>query len=239
MAVIIGIQAAHNRPGLVQSGSMLKALIFDFDGLILDTETPEYIALNEVYTEMGQSLAIETYGLVVGSQYNQQFEPLADLQALTGITLDRADFWKRVDRRRLELIEQSAILPGVEDIIRQGKSRGLKLAVASSSSHKWVDGHLQRYGLFDYFDAVRCKEDVISIKPAPDLFLAALAALDVQAHEAVIFEDSANGVLAANRAGVRVVLVPNPVTQHMSVSDEVLRLHSLADLSLDKLLSQL
>jgi putative hydrolase of the HAD superfamily len=218
---------------------MIKALIFDFDGLMLDTEMPEYLALNEVYSEMGQHLAIETYGLVVGSQYSQQYEPVAHLQALTGRSLEREAFWQRVNQRRLELIEQSPILPGVEDYLRRARALGLKLALASSSSHAWVDRHLQRHGLLDFFHARKCKEDVANIKPAPDLFLAALDALQVQAQEAVIFEDSAHGVLAANRTGVRVVLVPNPITRHLNISGETLRLASLADLSLDNLLSQL
>jgi len=218
---------------------MLKALIFDFDGLILDTETPEYFALNEAYSELGQTLAIQTYGLVVGSQYNQQYEPLADLQTLTGRTLDAGAFWKKVNHRRLELIEKNPILPGIRDYLRDGRALGLKLAVASSSSHAWVDGHLKQHGLFQNFDAVICREDVPNVKPAPDLFLAALTALGVQAHEAVIFEDSANGVLAACQAGVRVVLVPNPVTRHLDIHGETLRLHSLADLPLNVLLNQL
>ncbi len=218
---------------------MIKALIFDFDGLILDTETPEYISLSEVYSEMGCSLAIETYGQVVGSQYNQHYEPVQHLQALSGKSLDSEQFWSRVKRRRLELIEQSSTLPGVEDYIRKGRALGLKLAVASSSSHAWVDGHLKRHGLFDSFDIIKCKEDVLNIKPAPDLFLAALDALQVQPHEAVIFEDSANGVLAACQAGVKVVLVPNPVTKHLNITGETFRLGSLTDLSLQDLMRRL
>jgi putative hydrolase of the HAD superfamily len=93
--------------------------------------------------------------------------------------------------------------------------------------------------LFDFFDAVICKEDVPAIKPAPDLFLAALDTLQVQPQDAVIFEDSAHGVLAANRAGVRVVLVPNPVTRHLNITGETLRLPSMASLPLGDLLRQL
>jgi putative hydrolase of the HAD superfamily len=218
---------------------MLKALIFDFDGLVLDTETPEYEALNQVYTEYGQSLPVETYGLVVGSQYNHEFEPVSHLQDLMGEPLDAETFWKKVNRHRLELIEQNPLLPGVEAYLREGKARGLKLAVASSSPHAWVDGHLKRLGLFHYFDVIICKEDVVNVKPHPDLFLAALGALHLGADEAVIFEDSANGVLAARQAGIRVIAVPNPITRHMKFEGETLRLQSLADLSLGDLLRKL
>ena len=217
----------------------IKALIFDFDGLILDTETPEYQALKTVYREFGQHLPIEMYGLVVGSQYNQQFEPLSHLEALLGKPLEPDAFWERVNRHRMELINQNPLLPGVEPLIRAAKASGLKLAVASSSSHAWVEGHLQRFGLLPFFDVVKCKEDVDQIKPAPDLFLAALEALHLQPEEAVILEDSANGVIAAGLAGIRVVLIPNPVTQHLHIQGETLRLASMADLPLAGLLQRL
>lgn len=218
---------------------MIKALIFDFDGLILDTETPEYHALNEVYAEFGHKLPVATYGLIVGSQYNHEYDPVGHLQGLIGKPLDVDIFWKRVTQRRMEMIEQNPILPGVENLIREGKARGLKLAIASSSPHHWVDGHLKRYNLFRYFDVIKCKEDVLNIKPKPDLFLAALGALQVRADEAVIFEDSLNGIIAARQAGIRVVVVPNPVTEHLKLEGETLRLRSLTDVSLDELIRKL
>jgi putative hydrolase of the HAD superfamily len=217
---------------------MIAGLIFDFDGVILDTETPEYEALNEVYRDHGQFLPVEMYGLVVGSQYDQNFEPVAHLQKLTGRTLDADKFWQRVNQRRLEIIHASQPLPGVEACLREARARGLKLAVASSSSHSWVDGHLHRLGFFHYFDVIKAQEDVRHIKPDPELFLSALQALGLQASQALIFEDSLNGVLAAQRAGIRVVTIPNPVTLHLNIKGETLRLASLADLPLPVLLEQ-
>jgi putative hydrolase of the HAD superfamily len=218
---------------------MIKALIFDFDGLVLDTETPEYTALNKVYNEYGQNLSVEMYGLVVGSDYDNRFEPASHLQQLIGKPMDVDSFWKKVNGYRMDLIGKAPLLPGVESYIREGKALGLKLAVASSSPHAWVDGHLKRLGLYRYFDVIKCSNDVVNIKPHPDLFLAALKALQVQADEAVIFEDSANGVVAARKAGIRVVVVPNPITSHMKFEGETLRLRSMADLPLGDLLSRL
>ena len=218
---------------------MLKALIFDFDGLILDTETPEFTALNEAYAEFGQTLSIETFGLAVGGQYNHEFEPVSQLEKLTGRQLDAVTFWQKAHQRRLDLIEQSPLLPGVENLIRAASARGLKLAVASSSSHAWVEGHLKRHQMLDFFDVIKCKEDVANIKPAPDLFLAALQALEIAANEAVIFEDSLNGVIAAQRAGIPVIVVPNPITEHMHVETNIPRLKSLAEISLDDLAGKL
>jgi HAD superfamily hydrolase (TIGR01509 family) len=216
----------------------IKALIFDFDGLVLDTETPEYQALNQVYAEYGQHLPIETYGLAVGSEYGQRFEPLTHLEQLLGKPLDSVGFWEKVNFQRMTLIEQNLPLPGIETGLREGQALGLKLAIASSSPHSWVDGHLKRLGLFHYFDVIKCKEDIARIKPAPDLFLAALQALQLQPEEAIIFEDSVNGVLAARRAGIRVVAIPNPITRHMHFEGEALLLGSLAELPLRELLAR-
>jgi HAD superfamily hydrolase (TIGR01509 family) len=225
---------------LVKSALMtIKGLIFDFDGLVLDTETPEYMALNKVYGEYGQNLTMEMYGLVVGSDYDDRFEPASHLQRLIGKPLDRDSFWKKVNGYRMDLIEKTPLLPGVESYIREGKALGLKLAVASSSPHSWVDGHLKRLDLYRYFDAIKCSEDVVNIKPHPDLFLAALKALHLEPDEAVIFEDSANGVVAARQAGIRVVVVPNQITSHMNFEGETLRLRSMADFPLADLLRQL
>jgi putative hydrolase of the HAD superfamily len=216
---------------------MIKGLIFDFDGLILDTETPEYQALNETYADYGQHLPIETYGAVVGSQYNETFEPVAHLSRLTSQPIAAEEFWERVNRRRFEIIDHSQPLPGVETYLREAKTCGLKLAIASSSPHRWVEKHLQRLGLLHYFDTIQCQEDVRQIKPDPELFLAALNALQLQAEEALIFEDSVNGVIAAQRAGIRVVAVPNPVTVNLNLNGASLRLKSLADLPLAALLT--
>ena len=109
-------------------------------------------------------------------------------------------------------------LPGVSRYIAEAKHRHMKLAVASSSPHSWVDAHLTRLGLFQQFDKIICRDDVApgSTKPNPDLFLKALDQLKVKANEAMIFEDLPNGVEAANAAGIAVVLVPNPTTSSLS-----------------------
>lgn len=216
---------------------MINGLIFDFDGLILDTETPEYQALSTAYAEHGQHLPVTLYGSVVGAQYGHQFDPVVHLSALTGKPVDARVFWERVNSQRMDIIEHSQPLPGVETYLREARERGLRLAIASSSPHSWVDGHLMRLGLFHYFDVIKCQGDVRQIKPAPDLFLAALASLQLRAEEALVFEDSLNGVLAAQAAGIRVVAVPNPVTVHLEIRGESLRLNSLAEMPLADLLA--
>jgi putative hydrolase of the HAD superfamily len=147
------------------------------------------------------------------------------------------------DRHRSEsharTIAQST-LPGVVEYLQDAKQLGLKLAIASSSPHSWVDTHAQRLGIFDFFDKVICSDEVgvARTKPHPDLFLLALEQLQVRASEAIVFEDSPNGVRAARAAGIFVVAVPNSVTSQLSIENANLTLRSLADLPLRELLNK-
>jgi len=116
---------------------------------------------------------------------------------------------------------------------------GLKVGVASSSTRDWVRGHLERLGILDSFDCLRCRDDVASAKPEPDLYLAVLECVGVLAAEAIAIEDSPNGVLAAKRAGMRCVAIPNSITARLDLGRADLILDSLADVTLPELLSKL
>lgn len=218
---------------------MIKALLFDFDGLVLDTETPEYLAWQNVYAEFGQTLTIENWGQIVGGTGASDFHPLTHLEELTGRSLADFGLESRVRDESMRTILAAKPRPGVLETLETAQRLGLRLAVASSSPHEWVDGHLQRLGLFHYFETVQCSEDVSRTKPEPELFLAAQNRLGVAAHEALVFEDSPNGVLAANRAGIRVVAIPNPITQNLEFPPASLTLGEMSDLSLEELLQKL
>jgi HAD superfamily hydrolase (TIGR01509 family) len=208
---------------------MIRGLIFDFDGLILDTEVPDFQAWQELYRDQGAELSLSTWGQVIGRGFGEDFHPFAQLEQQLGRPVDRETLGEKRNRRELELIEQQAILPGVQDYLAGAKRLGLKLAVASSSPREWVDGHLKRIGLFDQFDTIRCLDDVAQPKPAPDLFNAALEALAIQADEAIVFEDSPHGVTAANQAGIFCVAVPNALTRQLGTDHADLTLSSLAE----------
>src|SRR5262249_29511424 len=142
-------------------------------------------------------------------------DPYAHLEAQLGRPIERAALRASRRRRFLELVEAQPILPGVEAYIGEGKRLGLMLRVASSGGADWVVGHLPRLGLIDHFDCVRCAEHVGAAKPDPALYRAALESLGVRADEAIAFEDSPNGVLAAKRAGIFCVAVPNTLTRQL------------------------
>jgi HAD superfamily hydrolase (TIGR01509 family) len=217
---------------------MLKALIFDFDGLILDTETPEYQVWQTIYREHGFELPHEEWGRIIGGYGVSNFDAAVHLSLLSQGRLDSVSLRDRHRSESAALYLQQPILPGVMDYLRDAKRLGLKLAIASSSPHSWVDTHAKRLGIFEYFEHVICADDVAAgrTKPNPDLFLLALERLKVRPNEAVVFEDSPNGVRAAKSAGIFVVAVPNPVTSLLSIENANLTLTSLTDLSLAELL---
>ncbi len=217
---------------------MIKALIFDFDGLVLDTETPEYQTWQSVYAEFGKTLTMENWGQIIGGTAASDFHPLTHLEELTGRSLADFGLEARVRDESMQTILAAKPRPGVLETLETAQRLGLRLAVASSSPHWWVDGHLQRLGLFHYFETVQCSEDVSRTKPEPELFLAAQTKLGVGTREALVFEDSPNGVLAANRAGIRVVAIPNPVTQHLNFPPASLTLKEMSDLPLEELLQK-
>ena len=216
---------------------MLKALIFDFDGLILDTETPEYLTWKDIYNEYGFELPHAEWGKIVGGYGLSNFDAAEHLALLSQGRLDPVPLRRRHADESLARIHAESVLPGVLDLIHEAKKHNLKLAIASSSPHRWVDTHAQRLDILHLFDQVICNDDVGAgrTKPNPDLFLMALDQLQVQKNEAVIFEDSPNGVLAANRAGVFVVAVPNHVTSLLSLDGANLIIETLKDISLNDL----
>jgi len=180
---------------------------------------------------------MEVWGEVIGRGASY-FDPYQELVAKLGHDLDREAVLNRRLARHQEMIAELEILPGVREAVAEAKRLGLRLGVASSSSRRWVTGHLTRLGL-DGFDCVRCRDDVAEAKPDPELYLSVCACLGVAPAEAVALEDSANGVAAAKAAGMRCVAIPNPMTASLDLSAADLRLQSLADVSVAELLERL
>lgn len=217
---------------------MIRALIFDFDGLILDTELPDFLSWQEVFEEYGGCLPLSAWATCIGTS-EDAFDPLDFLEAQLGRPVDREAIRGKREQRKTELVEKQPILPGVERYITDAKRLGLKLGLASTSSRDWITGHLSRLGLGDHFDCIKCADDVRLTKPDPELYHAVLDALGVLANEAIAFEDSPNGILAAKRAEIFCVAVPNTLTRHLSLDQADVRLTSLADLPLEKLLREI
>lgn len=215
----------------------IKALIFDFDGLIVDTEMPAYRSWADIYAAHGVELPLERWLLDLGT--HGAFDACAELETLAGITVDRQAML--VDRRahHISLCEQEALRPGVMELIEAGHAAGLCLAVASSSDRAWIDRWLAHHQILEQFHCVRTRDDVERVKPAPDLFLGAAACLGVAPGECVVFEDSPNGMRAAAAAGMRCVAVPTALLASIELPAVTLRIESLAELPLAELLQRL
>ena len=217
---------------------MIRTLVFDFDGLIVDTESPDYHSWREIYEAHGCDLPLDEWcgniGLGAG---DVRFVPFEHLQAQVTQTLNYEEVKAARRRRYLEMNDAQPILPGVESYIADAKRLGLKLAVASSSDCAWVTGHLTRLNLIQHFEVIRCADDVANTKPHPELYLAAVSALGVKPIEAVALEDSSHGLTSAKAAGLYAVAIPNPMTHRLPLEHADLRLNSLADMPLETLLA--
>lgn len=216
---------------------MIRAIVFDFDGLILDTEEPVYRSWLEVYQAHGEELPFERWVQIVGST-TTGFHPQHHLEERLGRALPKEVLDRRIGRRT-ELVLAQKLLPGVVSHIDQAKGMGLKVGVASSSTAEWVRGHLARLGILEQFDCLRCRDDVAHAKPEPDLYVAVLDCLGVAASDAFAIEDSPNGVTAAKRAGLRCVAIPNSITAKLDLSGADVLLRSLAEITLADLLKKI
>lgn len=206
---------------------MLRAFVFDFDGLILDTETPLIDAYAAVHAAHGVAFDRTRFLHGVGhADYSfdpwHGFSPHADRVAL------------EVERRAAKdkIIQSLPVLPGVVPLLDAAREHGLRVGLASNSPHSWVDAHLQRLGLFARFEFIACREDAPSPKPEPDLYRLVLNRFGLRGHEAVAFEDSHTGSLAAKRANLWCVVAPNESTAHHDLSRADWLVASLAEVDL-------
>jgi HAD superfamily hydrolase (TIGR01509 family) len=215
---------------------LLKAIIFDFDGLMIETESAVFQAWREIYQHYGYELTFDQWQGAIGTQ-ETTFDPQVDLEKRIGRPLNGDIIGLDRLAREYELAEQQPILPGVQKYLDHAQQLGLKLGLASSSYHEWVDYHLKQRGLYNYFETIQCADDVPLTKPDPALYLAAVEALGVSPREAFALEDSPPGAVAARRAGLFCVVVPNALTRQMTFPTIDLELPSLEAMPLTELLA--
>jgi HAD superfamily hydrolase (TIGR01509 family) len=214
----------------------IKALIFDFDGLILDTETADYTSWKETFAAYGCELPLDLWSKFIGTHI---FNPYEYLEELLGQPVDRYAVRALRKKRDNELIASIWIMPGVEGYLAEAQRMGLRIGLASSSDHAWVDTHLARLGLLDAFEVISCRDDVGNRgKPDPAVYQAALQAFDMAPHQALALEDSPNGIQAAKAAGLWCTAVPNKMTRDLNFSQADYQLDSLADMGLSQLITE-
>lgn len=213
---------------------MLKALVFDFDGVIIDTESVWfYIFRDWLKREYQYDLKIKDYLVCVGSHSSEFFRFLKQDIG------EHVDGYAYEQEAMAEYIERINILPpmkGVAELIKEAHEKGLKIALATSATEKKPRIHLERLGLIRYFDAFSTAELSKKLKPEPDIFLKAAELLDCKPEECLAIEDSGNGLIAARRANMPCLIVPNQITEHCDFEGYYKRVNSLDEVCIDEII---
>jgi putative hydrolase of the HAD superfamily len=206
------VTGAAGDAGRVGASTPLQAVVFDFDGTLVDTEMLQYKAWRRALARAGAAFSLADWRGAVGKAPDA-LDPVALAEAREGRSLDGAQIAAAAMRDLERSLAAGRLRPGVAAWIDDAHDQGLRLAVASNSSADWVYGWLERLGLVRLFAAVATGDDVALPKPAPDLYALAVARLGVPPAAALAVEDSPTGAEAALAAGLRCVVVPNVFTR--------------------------
>ena len=214
----------------------LAAIVFDFDGLIVDTETPGFISWQEVYQEFGTALEIDDWRACdrIRRRIRSRDSPGALTRPQARLVADHPE------ARSPKLGIDSTGEHPAGDRSAYAKRQGTPVTcvgVASNSGNGWVEGGLQRLGLRGYVDAVVTRDMVINPKPAPDIYLKTVQTLSVEPHFAVALEDSEPGCRAAKQAGLKAVAIPNRFSERQDLTVANLVVRSAEELDLDRLVA--
>lgn len=214
----------------------MKAIIFDFDGLIVDTETIWFHSFRDAVREYGGELPLEEFAKCIGTtdevlyaylkeQLKEKFNEHALKEKVTTLHKEKMKIPKARD--------------GVKEYLEEAKELGLKIALASSSSREWVVRFLEELQIRDCFEVIKTREDVERVKPDPALYKVTIEELGIELSEAVVFEDSLNGLKAAVAAGLKCIVVPNDVTRNLQFENHHLRIESMKEKSLKEVLQHI
>jgi putative hydrolase of the HAD superfamily len=209
------------------SADLPEAVLFDFDGTLVDTESVLLTSWMEEYALAGHELSARDWAEAAGQE---RVDHYARLSSLVGPAFDVQACRTRRRRRQTELLESETLRPGIVETLNRCSELGVRTAVVSSAPLDWVEEQLAPRGVLGAFDALISREDAVAAKPHPDLYLVALARLGVSAARAIAVEDAANGAQAALAAGVLCLVVPNDVTKDSRFPGGTHRLPAGADL---------
>lgn len=214
----------------------IRAVVFDFDGVIIDSEVTHFETWAELFDRYGAELTVAEFIESMGGRHVNIYEMLAGKATKPVPAEGDLREIKRV--RHAELIAATDVLPGVADWVAEARRLGLRVGIASSADQPWLDEHLARIAMVDSFECVCCWDDQIAAKPAPDLYLVACERLGVAPEAALAIEDSPNGLLAARRAGMRTLAVVHRLTEELELAADLV-VRSLDELTVTEALERL
>lgn len=216
---------------------MFKGIIFDFDGLIIDTETPQFNAFNELFNAYNTELPIELWLNEVGT--DSDFDSIAYLEKKLGVSVDRSKIRKKIKHNIQKKINSQELRENMIEFLDAAKEMDFKIGLASSSNFKWVNHFLKKFAIKGYFDSIKTSNDVELVKPDPELYLKVAEELQLHPTDCLVFEDSVNGLKAAKSAKMTCVVVPNELTSHSNFENYDFKINSMADISLEKLIEKI
>jgi HAD superfamily hydrolase (TIGR01509 family) len=211
------------------------AIIFDHDGTLVDTETPDIRACQMLYNEFNAPFDPQQWARLVAGSMSGYDILLEQLAAFHGNGLTRNDMWQRLRELWAITHQQVELAPGVRQLLPQLHAAGYLLGVASASDRKWIERWMLAFGLLPYFQSIASSDDVRHNKPAPDVYLFAANQLGVAPENCLVFEDSLTGVQSAKAAGMVVVAVPSHITQNLDFSHADAVIAGLDNVTLDVL----
>lgn len=195
-----------------------EAIIFDHDGTLIDTETPDFLACSRLCDELGISFSLEYWAKkIVGriGGYDDLYEDIIRGHC-NGFT--KADMKKRLRELWQITLVDVALMPGVSRLLAELQAAGYPLAVATASDRNWIERWFSQFNLHTYFQVVATRDDVVYNKPAPDVYLVAASRLGVRPERCLVFEDTLVGAQAAKAAGMTVVAAPSHLTKILDFS---------------------
>jgi len=215
----------------------IRGLIFDFDGLILDTETPDLNAWLDVYKKYKQAFDFNSYARSIGSIYDYKKPAEYLAQVVDNVSLEQVlDEWVVLEKKNLE---RQVLSPGVKEILKDARKLDLRISIASSAMQNWVVSHLNKHQIRDYFNTINTVDMVRYPKPDPALYHLALESINLNPDEVIAFEDSPNGIKAAKAAGIYCIAIPNQTTIHLNLNAADKVFYSLSEIKLADLIEQL
>ena len=219
------------------SAFQARGIIFDFDGVLIDSEPLYLKSVNVVLAQCGvdQLTPIE-YEQFIGHSARQAWEELIQEKKLPESVQHYEELYGNVLEGVLR--EELALRPEAEELLRIVERRGIPRGLATATRQRWLSVKLERLGLTEFFDAVACASDVRRSKPAPDIYLRAAELMGLDPADAVAIEDSPTGITSAKSAGIYTIALRTGMTTTLDISkaDEIIE--SLREFDVDRYFGQ-
>jgi HAD superfamily hydrolase (TIGR01509 family) len=211
---------------------MIRTVIFDLDGVIINSEPVHQRLESEMFAELNLEITEKDRKYLVGMSSVDMWKYI---RKAYNIDIDPQELLLRGRKKYWDVLENTddvKLIPGVLDLIKALKKLGLKLLVASSATSITVNKVLDIFNLKIRFNGMVGGDEVVNSKPDPEVFLKAAALIDANPRECLVIEDSTNGILAAKKAGMKCIGLQNHDTVHQDLSDADWVVDDLRDVDL-------